>query len=163
MRGADSEVPERDETPAERSDRNWTELLQEVRVTQTGIQILSGFLLTVPFQARFTSLSPALMGILLASVGSATVSTLLVVAPVSMHRMLFRRHVKKALVDISDILAKAGLACLAVTIILVVGLVFGFVLGEAAGITAIVVAAVAFVAVWLVLPLVIRGRLVGSR
>ena len=88
--------PERRETAAERSDRNWSELLQEVRVTQTGIQILSGFLLTVPFQARFTSLSPAMLGVFLGAVGFAALATLLVVAPVSLHRILFRRHVKEA-------------------------------------------------------------------
>ena len=161
MTGAERTEPERDETAAERSDRNWTELLQEVRVTQTGIQILSGFLLTVPFQPRFTSLSPPLVGVFLAAVGFATLSTLLAVAPVGLHRALFRRHVKAALVDVSDLLAKVGLFCLAVTITLVTGLVFGFVLGESAGLASMVVAGLAFVLAWLVLPLIVRARLAG--
>ncbi len=163
MSGAESAGPERGETAAERSDRNWSELLQEVRVTQTGIQILSGFLLTVPFQSRFTSLGPVMVGVFLAAVGFATISTLLVVAPVSLHRLLFRRHVKKALVDVSDVLAKAGLVCLAVTITLVTGLVFGFVLGEAAGLASIIVAGLAFISVWLVLPFVVRARVVARK
>ena len=155
--------PERRETAAERSDRNWSELLQEVRVTQTGIQILSGFLLTVPFQARFTSLSPAMLGVFLGAVGFAALATLLVVAPVSLHRLLFRRHVKEALVTTSDVLAKVGLVALAVTITLVTTLVFGFVLGETAALVAFVVAGIAFTGVWLVMPLVLRSRLAGPR
>ena len=47
----------RDETPAQRLDRNWTELMQEIRVVQTGVQLLTGFLLTLPFQQRFTELT----------------------------------------------------------------------------------------------------------
>ena len=58
---------ERNETPAERLDRNWSELLQELRVTQTGIQILTGFLLILPFQARFLDLDPALVAVFLVS------------------------------------------------------------------------------------------------
>jgi hypothetical protein len=49
---------ERDEIPAEQSDRNWTELLQELRVTQTGAQILFSLLLTVPFSPRFATVTP---------------------------------------------------------------------------------------------------------
>lgn len=59
---------ERNETPAERLDRNWSELLQELRVTQTGIQILSGFPRTLPFQARFTELDAVLKGVFLGAV-----------------------------------------------------------------------------------------------
>jgi len=51
-------VADRSETEAERIDRSWNELLQELRVSQTGVQILSGFLLTLPFQQRFTQLGP---------------------------------------------------------------------------------------------------------
>ena len=50
------EDPERDETPTERLDRNWGDLLQELRVSQTGVQLLTGFLLTLPFQSRFAEL-----------------------------------------------------------------------------------------------------------
>lgn len=150
--------PARDETPAERDDRNWTELLQEVRVTQTGVQILSGFLLTIPFQSRFLDLGPAMVAVFAAAVVFAALSTLLMVAPVSLHRLLFRRHLKRSLVDVSDGLAKAGLVCLAVTIILVTGLVFGFVLGESAAAVAMLVAAAAFIGFWVVLPLVVLAR-----
>jgi hypothetical protein len=148
----------RSETPAERSDRNWNELLQELRVTQTGIQILSGFLLTLPFQARFTELDPVLVGLFLAAAGFATAATLLIVAPVPVHRALFGRHVKRQLVDAGAALAKAGLVCLAITVALVTALLFGFVLGTTAGVVAAVVTALAFLAAWLVLPLLLVRR-----
>ena len=148
----------RSETPAERSDRNWSELLQELRVTQTGIQILSGFLLTLPFQARFTDLDPVLVGLFLAAAGFATAATLFIVAPVPVHRALFGRHVKHQLVDVGAALAKAGLVCLAITIALVTALLFGFVLGTTAGVVAAVVSALGFLAAWLGLPLLLVRR-----
>lgn len=157
--GATGAEPARDETPAERSDRNWDELLQELRVAQTGIQILSGFLLTLPFQARFGTLEPAMAGVFLTAAAFGTLATLLVIAPVTLHRMLFRRHAKELLVVAADRLARAGLVCLGITVSLVVTLVFGFVLGVGAGIVAAGVSVLAYVGLWFVLPLWLMGRL----
>lgn len=148
--------PERDETPAERSDRNWNELLQELRVTQTGLQILSGFLLAIPFQSRFSELDPLMVGVYLTAVGFATLATMLVVAPVPLHRSLFRQHAKHRLVDLADATAKAGIAALAITVILVATLVFGFVAGPTAAIVAAVASTLTFAGGWLVLPLTRR-------
>ncbi|MCW5954228.1 MAG: sodium:proton antiporter [Propionibacteriaceae bacterium] len=160
--GEQTEQPNRKETPAERSDRNWNELLQELRVTQIGSQILSGFLLTLPFQARFTELGSALFAVFVIAVLSGTLTTLLMVAPVALHRQLFRQHVKKELVDAAHALATAGLVCLALTITLVTGLVIGTALGETAGMLAIAVAGIGFTTVWLILPLGLRARLARS-
>jgi hypothetical protein len=156
--GPDPDGDQRHETPTERADRNWDELLQELRVTQTGIQILSGFLLTLPFQQRFTMLDGPLRAWFLVAVVLATLSTGLVVAPVASHRLLFRKHEKIALVDTSDRLAKVGLTCLGLTVVVVLALVFGFVLGDTAGLVAGGAALVVFVALWLVLPLVVLRR-----
>ena len=123
-------APERDETPAERLDRNWAELLQELRVTQTGIQILTGFLLVVPFQTRFLDLDPILVGVYLAAVMFAAIATGLVLTPVTAHRLLFRRHEKDVLVQLGGISAILGLASLAVT----VGLVATLLLRDRSGI-----------------------------
>ena len=125
----DPDGAERDETATERADRNWNELLQELRVTQTGLQILTGFLLTVPFQQRFPELDPALRLVFLFALGLAVVSTVIVVAPVASHRILFRRSAKPELVSSANRSTKAGLATLALTIVAVVVLVFGFVAG----------------------------------
>ena len=154
----DPDGDQRDETATERADRNWDELLQELRVTQTGIQILSGFLLTLPFQQRFTALDGPLRTLFLVAVALATVSTGLLVAPVASHRMLFRKHQKTALVETSDRLAKLGLACVGVTVVLVLALVFGFVLGDSAAFVAGGAALIVFLGLWLVVPMmVLRG------
>ena len=145
-------APLRNETPAERLDRNWNELLQELRVTQTGIQILSGFLLTLPFQSRFGDLDPVLVGLFLAAAATGTLSTVLIVAPAVAHRVLFRQHAKDILVDSADRMAKAGLACLALTVTLVTSLVFGFVLGLVAAIVAGALALLVFATLWLLVP-----------
>ncbi len=106
----------RRETPMERLDRNWNEILQELRVTQTGIQILTGFLLTVPFQQRFEELTDTQHVIYVVLVMLAAVTTGLMVAPVSMHRMLFRRRAKRALVAEADRFMRIGLVCLALVV-----------------------------------------------
>jgi hypothetical protein len=149
---------ERDETDAERMDRNWNELLQELRVTQTGIQILSGFLMTLPFQQRFTSLTVEQRTLYLVTVGLATLSTGLIVAPVTSHRLLFRQHEKDVLVAASDALAKAGLAVLALTVVGVVALIVSVVAGGSAGVIAGGATLGFFVLLWLALPLVLLRR-----
>jgi hypothetical protein len=55
--GQDVREDERDETPLEKLDRQWNELLQELRVSQTGVQLLTAFLLSLPFQSRFQSIT----------------------------------------------------------------------------------------------------------
>lgn len=157
------ELPERQETAAERSDRNWNELLQELRVTQIGNQILSGFLLTLPFQARFAELGSTLFVVFIVTVVSGTSATVLMVAPVAVHRQLFRLHLKKELVDSAHTLATAGLVCLAITITGVTGLVIGAALGERAGIVALLATGFCFTVVWLILPLALRARLTRPR
>ena len=151
---------ERDETQAERFDRNWSELLQELRVAQTGIQILSGFLLTLPFQSRFIDLDPTLVVVFLAAAVLATLSTAMVIAPVTAHRILFRRHAKGLLVDVGDVMAKIGLNCLALTVVLVLVLVFGFVVDVTAGLVAGAICLLVFAVLWLGLPMALtrRGR-----
>lgn len=149
---------ERDETPAERFDRNWSELLQELRVAQTGIQILSGFLLTLPFQSRFTDLPAPLVVVFLTAAVLGTLSTAFVVAPVTAHRILFRRHAKGLLVDVGDAMAKIGLNCLALTVVLVVVLVFGFVVDVTAGLIAGAICLLVFAVLWLGLPMALSRR-----
>jgi hypothetical protein len=155
----DPDGAERDETATERADRNWNELLQELRVTQTGLQILTGFLLTVPFQQRFPELDPTLRFVFLLALALAVVSTVIVVAPVASHRILFRRSAKPELVSAAHRLTKAGLATLALTIVAVVVLVFGFVAGTTAAVVAGVLALAFFVVQWVVVPARMLGRL----
>ncbi len=86
---------ERGETEIQRLDRNWNSLLQELRVVQTGVQLLTGFLLTLPFQQRFDVLDPPMRNLYLATVGCSVGATVLLIAPVGMHRLLFRQRARK--------------------------------------------------------------------
>ena len=150
-------VDDRHETPTERLDRNWNEILQELRVTQTGIQILTGFLLTVPFQQRFTELTPTQHVCYLVLVLLAAVTTGLLVAPVSLHRMLFRRRAKSTLVTEADRMMRVGLVFLAFTVSGVVFLVFDVVSGRGQALGAALALLAMLVTAWFVLPAVL-GR-----
>src|ERR1700761_9409642 len=107
--GARATLDQRDETPIQQLDRNWAELLQELRVTQTGVQLLTGFLLTLPFQQRFTELPAAPRAVYLVAVGAAFLSTVMLVAPVSLHRLLFREHRRLTEVALGHRFAIAGM------------------------------------------------------
>ena len=123
-----------DDQPSEETlTRNWDELLQEIRVTQTGVQILTGFLLTVPFSNRFGDLTEFQRNVYLAVLAGSVLTTGLVVAPVAMHRVLFRQRRRQLLVESGNRFAMAGLAMLAVTVSGVVLLVVDVVLGSPEG------------------------------
>ena len=148
----------RQETPNERADRNWSELLQELRVMQTGVQILTGFLLTLPFQSRFADLDRYQVNVYLALVIAAVVATALIVAPVSVHRVLFRKRMKGNIVTLTDRITRIALAVLALVITGVAMLVFDVVVGRTAGIVAGSAALVLMVLLWVLLPEVLRRR-----
>jgi len=149
---------ERDESPAERLDRNWSELLSGLRVGQTGIQILSAFLLTLPFQARFSQLDTALVRFFIAAMILGVLSTVLIVAPAMAHRVLFKRHAKDVLVALANVLALAGMVCLALTLSLSLVVVVGFVIGIGTGLLAGGVCLVGALGLWIVLPLAVLGQ-----
>ena len=151
----------RDETDAERYDRNWSELVQELRVAQTGVQVLAGFLLTLPFSSRFGDIGDRYRTIYLVAFSLAVVTVGLMTAPVALHRFLFGRHEKDVLVHAGDVFAKAGLASMGLTLVTVVMLIFGIVLSDTAGLFAAAVVLVFFVSTWVVLPLSLLRRGTG--
>lgn len=106
-----------EETAAERLDRNYAELLQELRVAQTGVQILFAFLLTIAFQQRFPALTRYEHTLYVIALVLATASAILLIAPSAAHRVLFGRHRKDEIVTYAARLAVAGLACLAFAIL----------------------------------------------
>src|SRR4051812_47618043 len=110
-------LSERNETPLERSDRHLAELMQEVRVAQTGVQVLFGFLLTVPFTNRFGTLAAGEKGLYFATLAAAGAAAMLLIAPTSHHRILFRCGDKDHIVWISNRYAMAGLACVALAMV----------------------------------------------
>ncbi|WP_454850257.1 DUF6328 family protein [Promicromonospora soli] len=148
----------RSESPAERADRNWNELLQELRVMQTGVQILTGFLLTLPFQSRFADLDDYQRTVYLVLVVTAVVATALIVAPVSIHRALFRKQMKRRIVTLADALTRLALGVLALVMTGATLLVFDVVVGRTEGIVASACVLVGLAIVWVVLPEVLRRR-----
>lgn len=143
----------KDDSADEIRDRNWRELLQELRVTQTGVQILAGVLVTLPFQQRFATLEVRQKWTYGLALGFGITATMLLIAPVSSHRLLFRHHDRQMLLTLGNHLAKAGLAALGITMTLVLMLVFSMIVSFVAGVVAAVIAAVVFVVVWVALPL----------
>jgi hypothetical protein len=143
----------RDETPLERLDRNWDELLQELRVVQTGVQILAGFLLTLPFQQRFTEIDRLDRAVFLVAFGLAVVATAFLVAPVSAHRLLFRKGQKAVLVTLANRCARVGLLALALAVSAVAFVIFDVVTNTGVALAAAGTALLLFVVNWVVLPL----------
>jgi hypothetical protein len=142
------------ESEEERTTRRWNEMLQELRVAQTGVQVLTGFLLTVPFSPRFDALDPATKGAFLVTLTSAIVAAGLLIAPVAFHRVLFGRSEKAWLVDAANTSARAGLTMLAVTMTGVMFVVFDLVLGRTAAVVAGAATVVVLAALWLVVPVI---------
>jgi O-antigen/teichoic acid export membrane protein len=149
---------ERHETPTERLDRNWGDLLQELRVVQTGVQLLTGFLLTLPFQQKFASLSDAQRAVYLSAVTASILATGFLQAPVSVHRALFRQHRRRETVLLAHRLSIVGIVFLACAVVAVTLLIFDVLLGWAGGITAGGAAALVLLVLWLVVPLWARER-----
>jgi hypothetical protein len=110
----------RDETAEERLDRKWNDLLQELRVMQTGAQLTAGFLLTLPFQDAFGDLDRFQKGLYLGLVLLAALTTALVMGPVAIHRHLSGQHVKERVVTSAHRLVFGVLTCIA---LLVTGMV----------------------------------------
>lgn len=124
--------------------------------------MLAGFLLTLPFQQRFATITEAQRNAYLVALATAVLATALLVAPVSAHRLMFRRHAKGELVRFADLAARTGLVTLAVSVSAATFLIFDVVLGRGAALTATFVCLAMFVVNWLVLPLLVRKRLTGA-
>ncbi|MFF8908399.1 DUF6328 family protein [Streptomyces olivaceoviridis] len=105
----------RNETEEERADRMWGELIQEVRVAQTGVQILFGFLLTVVFQPKYTQLTPADQVIYIVTVVLGACATGALIGPVSLHRLVSGRRVKPQAVRLASRMTFVGLVLLLAT------------------------------------------------
>jgi hypothetical protein len=148
----------RSETPLERWDRNFGELLQELRVAQTGVQVLFAFLLTLPFTNRFGQVTGLERATYVVTLVAAAAATALLIAPASYHRLVFRQGRKPQLVQVGSVLAALGLGCLLIAMLGAVFLVVDVVLGSpvAAGLTAGL--AGLYVFLWYLLPFLHRAR-----
>jgi Family of unknown function (DUF6328) len=146
----------RDESQEQRDDRNLAELLQELRVAGLGVQVLFGFLLSLPFTQRFSRLSHAQRELYTASIVLAAVATALLVGPVAYHRLVFRRHEKERLVRAANVMALLGLAAVALAVSAAVLLVTSYVTTGLATVLISVFVVCLFGGLWFVFPLASR-------
>jgi Family of unknown function (DUF6328) len=141
-----------EETEEERWQRNFLELLQELRVAQNGVQILFAFLLTIVFNARFAELTEFQQNVYLVALLSAAGAVSMMIGPVAYHRMLFRQRRKPEIVRIAHRMTSAGLAFMVISMVSSVFLVVDFIVNKAAAGIVTGVVAVWFVVWWAVLP-----------
>jgi len=147
----------RDETPAERVDRNFNELLGELRIALPGVQVLFAFLLTVPFAQGFSQLTGFERGLYFTVLLLTALASAFLIAPTAYHRLQFRRGRKEEILLFANRAAVLGLGALALAMTGAILLITDFLFGTAAAIPVGVAAALLFGSLWYLLPL-FRGR-----
>lgn len=148
----------RGETPAQRADRNYAEILQEMRVAQTGVQLLLAFLLTLAFTPRFGTLGPFQLAVYVLGLVLGAGSTALLIAPAPFHRLVFRRHLKHRLVHGSSRMLLAGLVLLKLALGAALLLILDVVLGRWPAVWATAALLAWFSFWWYLVPLRERRR-----
>jgi hypothetical protein len=141
------------ETEKERIDREIIELLNELRVTLPGVQVLFAFLLILPFQPGFADLTGLERTIYFVAFLATTVATILLITPASYHRLRFRAGDKLRMLMISNRLVIAGLVCLAIAITSAVFLIAEVLVGDLGGLAVAAAVAIGLSIFWYVLPL----------
>jgi hypothetical protein len=143
----------RDETPAERLDRNLEELLQELRVMLPGVQVLFAFLLVVPFNQRFVEVTAFQKDLYLGTLLCAAGASACLIAPSIQHRIAFRTQDKENLIFRANQLVIAGGVLLAVAMTGAIWLATGFLFRDTVTAVAVVIVAAAFATLWFGVPL----------
>jgi hypothetical protein len=147
------------ETEAERLDRNFNELLGELRIALPGVQVLFAFLLTVPFAQGFSELSGFERGLYFAVLLLTAVASAFLIAPTAYHRIQFRQGRKREIVFFANRAAVLGLAALALAMTGAILLITHFLFGAAAAIRVGIAAGLVFGTLWYLLPLARTRRL----
>jgi hypothetical protein len=156
--GTGSRADGRGEGPLQRADRNMIELLQELRVAQTGVQILFAFLLTLSFTERFASVNEVQRWTYVVTLLSSVVTAGLFVAPAAVHRITFRRGLKAETVQLGHRLFTLGLVALALTLTGSVLLVLDVAVGLSFAISCAVAVCIVLCLLWFVLPIPLLRR-----
>lgn len=151
-------APGRRESPEERADRNFNDLLQELRVAHTGVQILFAFLLTLPFTQRFQQLNSRQETLYATTLITAALALALLVAPVATHRMTFRAEAKERVLQTSHVMTGMGLVCTGAAIAQGVLLALWTAVGIGWGIANTAVILLALLTFWGLVPLSVRRR-----
>jgi len=147
---------QRQETGAQRADRNLGELIQELRVAGLGVQVLFGFLLSLPFSNRFSQLDGAQRDLYMTCLVLSATATVLLIGPVAYHRMVFRRGLKEQLVRAANVQAIFGLTAVGGAVLSAVLLVSWYVAGAVAGGVITAVLGLLTVGLWFAVPLASR-------
>lgn len=142
----------RNETPGERLDRKWNDILQELRVVMTGTQLITGFLLAVAFQPKFAELERSEIILYLVLVVLATTATMLGLAPVILHRELSGQKQKERVVRIANALLLSLLVVVSLVAAGVAMLIFDVTVSRPAGWIAGAIALVLLLVFWIVVP-----------
>ncbi|MEH0936919.1 DUF6328 family protein [Micromonospora psammae] len=145
------------ESEKQRWQRNFADLLQELRVAQTGVQILFAFLLTLPFSNGFPRASDFQKDVYIVSLLSAAAATAMIISPVAFHRALFRQGRKPELVRFAHRMASGGLAFMLISMVAAVLLITDFVLSRPIALVLSAVTALWFLTFWMILPFVRRN------
>ncbi|WP_432899762.1 DUF6328 family protein [Micromonospora matsumotoense] len=145
------------ESEKQRWQRNFADLLQELRVAQTGVQILFAFLLTLPFSNGFTRTSEFQRDVYILALLSAAAATAMIISPVAFHRALFRQGRKPELVRFAHRMATGGLAFMLVAMVSAVLLIADFVLDTGIAVVLTVLTGLWFLTFWVILPFVRRN------
>lgn len=153
----------RGETLDQVLDRNLNELLQELRVAFTGVQIMFAFLLGLAFTQRFGELDGFAITVYTVALLTTASATMVLLAPVSFHRIVFRRGQKAALVAVADRMLSVGIALLIPAISSSVLLILDVVLGRWQAIVGCTFTALMGVVTSYALPLSIRRAGHGRR
>jgi uncharacterized protein DUF6328 len=152
----------RGETEEERMDRNFDEILAELRVALPGVQVLFAFLLVAPFNQRFGSVSEFERRVYLATLLCTLLASILLIAPGLVHRLTFRLGQKAYVVDTANRLMIAGLSVLALAMTCAVLLITHYLFGATTATITTTTVALAFTVIWFALPLAHR-RAAGRR
>jgi hypothetical protein len=147
-----------DESSGERLDRHWNELLQELRLMQTGTQILFAFLLGIAFQNQFHTADAFTHDIYACTLVCAALAVALFLAPVALHRGLYQQGLRDRLVPIAHRLAHVGMAFLVLSICGGVLIALDVVMPRAGAVAVVAGVLVWFVALWLVIPAYVRRK-----
>jgi hypothetical protein len=113
----------RRESYEEKLDRNWNDLLQELRVMQTGAQIITAFLMTLPFQSRFEDLDAFQRTYYVVLLAFSALLTGLITTPVAIHRRMFGKHVKATTVAHGHRIVRISVVCVGIMVSACVGFI----------------------------------------
>jgi hypothetical protein len=147
----------KNETEKQRWDRNFADLLQELRVAQTGVQILFAFLLTLPFSAQFTRTTDFQRDVYIVALLAAAFATAMIISPVAFHRALFRQGRKPELVRFAHRMASGGLAFMLIAMISSILLITDFLLSLTMAVVLTTIAGAFFLTFWAALPFARRN------